>query len=115
MKSGESRISCVAGLHAKRLENGIRDHSFPSRIIGSPDALAHRAIHYIVVLERSPESCGRRLRHHGLDNLLTTQLLLTTEYPAAAQNHFTDAEADGIKTFLRDNFHETNRQGNDTA
>src|SRR6266540_1890345 len=66
----------LAICHAKRLENAIRDHSFPSRIIGSPDALAHRAIHYVVVLERSPESCRRRLRHHGLDNFLTTQFIV---------------------------------------
>ena len=35
-------------------------------------------------------------------------LLLRTPFQAAAQNHFVDAEADGIKAFLRDNFHQTN-------
>ena len=33
-------------------------------------------------------------------------LLLVTRSPAAAQNSFTDGDA--IKTFLHDNFHETN-------
>src|SRR6266404_9190618 len=35
-------------------------------------------------------------------------LLLTPRFPAVAQNHFVDAEADGIKAFLRDNFRQTN-------
>src|SRR6266516_348573 len=37
-----------------------------------------------------------------------TILLLATQFRAAAQNSFTDAEADGIKAFLLDNFRQTN-------
>ncbi len=35
-------------------------------------------------------------------------LLIAAQFPAATQNSFTDAEADGIKAFLRDNFRQTN-------
>ena len=35
-------------------------------------------------------------------------LLFAAQFPAAAQNSFTDAEADGIKVFLHDNFRQTN-------
>src|SRR5256885_10441999 len=35
-------------------------------------------------------------------------LLFAARFPAAAQNHFSDAEADGIKAFLHDNFRQTN-------
>src|ERR1043166_8231488 len=35
-------------------------------------------------------------------------LLFAAPLPAAAQNSFTDSEADGIKTFLHDNFRQTN-------
>jgi D-alanyl-D-alanine-carboxypeptidase/D-alanyl-D-alanine-endopeptidase len=35
-------------------------------------------------------------------------LLFTAQFPAGAQNDFTDAEADGIKAFLHDNFRQTN-------
>src|SRR5207249_476198 len=34
--------------------------------------------------------------------------LLLTQRLSATQNEFTDAEADGIKTFLREHFRETN-------
>jgi len=34
--------------------------------------------------------------------------LFASQLPAAAQNHFVDAEADGIKAFLRENFRQTN-------
>src|SRR5438034_11077023 len=34
--------------------------------------------------------------------------LLATQFPAAAQNGFTDAEADAIQAFLRENFGNTN-------
>lgn len=34
--------------------------------------------------------------------------LLATQFPAAGQNHFTDAEAEGVRVFLRDNFQRTN-------
>ncbi len=34
-------------------------------------------------------------------------LLFTARFPAAAQNHFTDADADGVKAFLHDNFLQT--------
>src|SRR5258708_20979037 len=34
--------------------------------------------------------------------------LFAAQFPAAAQNSFTDAEADGIKAFLHDNFRQTN-------
>src|SRR6266536_2734777 len=34
--------------------------------------------------------------------------LLTTRFETAAQNHFSDAETNGINVFLRDNFRETN-------
>ena len=37
-----------------------------------------------------------------------TILLLATQFPAAAQNGFTDAEADAIQAFLRENFGNTN-------
>ena len=35
-------------------------------------------------------------------------ILFAAPFPAAAQNSFTDAEADGIKAFLHDNFRQTN-------
>src|ERR1051326_3930065 len=35
-------------------------------------------------------------------------LVFAAQFPAAAQNSFTDAEADGIKAFLHDNFRQTN-------
>src|SRR2546427_9300398 len=35
-------------------------------------------------------------------------LLLAAQFAAAAQNSFTDAEADGIRAFLHDNFRQTN-------
>jgi len=35
-------------------------------------------------------------------------LLFATQLLALAQNHFTDAEADRVNAFLRDNFHQTN-------
>ena len=35
-------------------------------------------------------------------------LLLAAQFLAAAQNSFTDSEADGLKAFLRDNFRQTN-------
>jgi D-alanyl-D-alanine-carboxypeptidase/D-alanyl-D-alanine-endopeptidase len=35
-------------------------------------------------------------------------LLFTAQFPAAAQNSFTDEEAAGIRTFLHDNFRQTN-------
>jgi serine-type D-Ala-D-Ala carboxypeptidase/endopeptidase len=34
--------------------------------------------------------------------------VIGTQFRAAAQNSFTDAEADGIKAFLHDNFRQTN-------
>jgi len=37
-----------------------------------------------------------------------TILLLATQFLAAAQNGFTDAEADAIRAFLRENFSNTN-------
>src|SRR6266705_4428943 len=37
-----------------------------------------------------------------------TAILFAAQFPAAAQNSFTDAEADGIKAFLHDNFRQTN-------
>src|SRR6476661_1260948 len=35
-------------------------------------------------------------------------LLFVAQFPAAAQDSFTDAEAEGIKAFLHDNFRQTN-------
>ena len=35
-------------------------------------------------------------------------LLFAAQFPAAAQDSFTDGEADGIKAFLHDNFRQTN-------
>jgi len=35
-------------------------------------------------------------------------LLFVAQFPAGAENSFTDAEADGIKAFLHDNFRQTN-------
>jgi CubicO group peptidase (beta-lactamase class C family) len=35
-------------------------------------------------------------------------LLFAAQFPAEAQNNFTDAEVGGIKAFLQDNFHQTN-------
>ncbi len=35
-------------------------------------------------------------------------LLFAAQFPAAAQDSFTDAEGDGIKGFLHDNFRQTN-------
>ena len=35
-------------------------------------------------------------------------LLFAAQFPAGAQNNFPDAEADGVKVFLRDNFRQTN-------
>jgi CubicO group peptidase (beta-lactamase class C family) len=35
-------------------------------------------------------------------------LLFAAQLPTAAQNHFTDADAEGIKAFLHDNFQQTN-------
>src|SRR5207247_8719382 len=40
--------------------------------------------------------------------LCCAALLIAAQFPAAAQNSFTDAEADGIKAFLHDNFRQTN-------
>jgi hypothetical protein len=40
--------------------------------------------------------------------LCCTSLLFAAQFPAAAQNSFTDTGADGIKAFLRDNFRQTN-------
>src|SRR5437867_10425827 len=40
--------------------------------------------------------------------LCVAALLLTIRFPAAAQNHFTDVDADGIKAFLGDTFRQTN-------
>src|SRR6266516_6587378 len=40
--------------------------------------------------------------------LFCAALLIAAQFPAAAHNSFTDAEADGIKAFLRDNFRQTN-------
>src|SRR5260221_11388185 len=34
--------------------------------------------------------------------------LFAAQFPAGGQNSFTDAEADGIKAFLHDNFRQTN-------
>src|SRR6266516_1658012 len=40
--------------------------------------------------------------------LFCAALLIAAQFPAAAHNSFTDAEADGIRAFLRDNFGQTN-------
>ena len=45
---------------------------------------------------------------HKIQFVCYAALLFATQFPASAQNVFTDAQADGIKSFLRDNIHQTN-------
>src|SRR6267142_2688747 len=40
--------------------------------------------------------------------LCCAALLFAAQFPAAAQNSFTDVEADGIKVFLHENFRQKN-------